>query len=296
MRITIAVLLTCFNRREKTLECLRVLYAQDVPKWVELTVFLVDDGCTDGTGDAVREAFPSVVVLKGTGSLFWCGGMRLAFGEAMKEGFTYYLWLNDDTYLFPDAVGRLLEANAGLEAEERDRAIIAGSTCDPVSGRWTYGGLERFTVWHPLNFREVIPSDIPKRCTTANGNCVLIPAAVAREVGNICPEYWHTLADVDYGLRAGRLGFSVWIAPGYVGVCANDHPPRSAFRQFSLRERWEKMVGPTGHPPHAWAAYCKRHAGPLWVLFWCRPYLKDLIVLFAPGGAAVDMKYGRERG
>jgi len=290
MGSTIAVLLTCFNRREKTLASLRALYSQELPQGASIAVFLVDDGCTDGTGDAVRKNFPAVTVLQGTGSLFWVGGMRIAFGEALKQGFDFYLWLNDDTDLYPDTIKKLLATNAALGPEFTDRAVIAGATCDPVTGELTYGGLERFTIWHPINFRHVTPGDVPKRVVTANGNCFMIPAAVAREVGNMCPEYWHTLADMDYGLRAGLYGFSVWITPGYIGTCANDHPPRSRFRKLSARQRWDKIFGPTGHPPRSWAAYCKRHAGPLWFIYWCRPYVKDLIMMYAPGGALLDAK------
>jgi len=290
MGSTIAALLTCFNRREKTIACLRALHAQNLPEGVSVAVFLVDDGCTDGTGDAVRETFPVITVLQGSGSLFWSGGMRLAFGEAMKQGFDYYLWLNDDTHLYPDAIRKLLATNTALGPGETDRAIVVGSSCDPISGQLTYGGLERANNWHPLDFRQMLPGDLPQRCVTANGNCVLIPAAVAQEVGNMCPEYWHNLADMDYGLRAGRLGFSVWTTPGYMGSCANDHPARSRYRRLSIRERWIKVFGPTGHPPRAWAAYCRRHAGPLWFLFWCRPYVKDLILMYAPGGGLLDLK------
>jgi hypothetical protein len=36
-------------------------------------------------------------VLGGDGSLFWNGGMRLAYADAMRSDFDYYLWLNGDT-------------------------------------------------------------------------------------------------------------------------------------------------------------------------------------------------------
>ncbi len=63
----IAVLITCFNRRELTLRCLRSLFAQRTPDGYALNVFLTDDGCSDGTGDAVRRVFPQVAVLAGDG-------------------------------------------------------------------------------------------------------------------------------------------------------------------------------------------------------------------------------------
>ena len=59
----IAVLLTCFNRKEKTLSCLAGLYESQRVYYernsspIELEVFLTDDGCTDGTAQAVKASF-----------------------------------------------------------------------------------------------------------------------------------------------------------------------------------------------------------------------------------------------
>jgi GT2 family glycosyltransferase len=80
----IAVIITVYNRREKTLECLRHLFAQD-NCGLQITVYLTDDGSTDGTGDEVRRLFPQVVVSRGNGSLFWTGGMNLSWELAMKS-------------------------------------------------------------------------------------------------------------------------------------------------------------------------------------------------------------------
>ena len=68
----IAVLLTCFNRKDKTLSCLTSLYQalciynNKVEDKVELSIYLTDDGCTDGTGDAVRDNFSdkNITILK----------------------------------------------------------------------------------------------------------------------------------------------------------------------------------------------------------------------------------------
>ena len=58
---TIAVLLTVFNRKDKTLECLKHLYVQNgIGVHYDIEVYLTDDGCTDGTPEAVNSLFPYV--------------------------------------------------------------------------------------------------------------------------------------------------------------------------------------------------------------------------------------------
>ena len=74
----IAILMTCHNRRETTLRCLRGL-----PSDVE--VYLVDDGSTDGTDEAVKATFPKVNVIRGTGNLYWAKGMELAWKTCLQH-------------------------------------------------------------------------------------------------------------------------------------------------------------------------------------------------------------------
>ena len=51
----IAVLMTCYNRREKTLACLDALQKTSVSSGdIQLSIYLTDDGCSDGTAEAVR--------------------------------------------------------------------------------------------------------------------------------------------------------------------------------------------------------------------------------------------------
>lgn len=55
----IAVIITCHNRKEKTLHCLTNLFEAKKAyghNEVRLAVFLTDDGCTDGTAEAVDQA------------------------------------------------------------------------------------------------------------------------------------------------------------------------------------------------------------------------------------------------
>ncbi|HYE55805.1 MAG TPA: glycosyltransferase, partial [Chitinophagaceae bacterium] len=72
----IAVLLTTFNRKQKTLACLQSLQQQILPGNVSLEVFLTDDASSDGTAETVLQQFPSTHVFIGTGFLYWAGGMR----------------------------------------------------------------------------------------------------------------------------------------------------------------------------------------------------------------------------
>jgi GT2 family glycosyltransferase len=93
-RTNIAVLLSWFNRKQKTLACLEALFNQALPANVDISAYIVDDASTDGTSDAVRQTYLQVKIFSGDGNLFWNGGMHGAF-SAMKDDPDYYLWLKE---------------------------------------------------------------------------------------------------------------------------------------------------------------------------------------------------------
>ena len=279
----VAVLMTCHNRQEKTLLSLGALYKQDkqdLPLQVEVQIYLVDDGSTDDTVAAVQATYPEVKLLQGNGSLFWNGGMRLAFAEALKSHYDYYLWLNDDTLLYPEALGTLLATSHCLSKQGYIRAIITGSTCDPQTGVRTYGGVVRSSWWHPLQFHAVEPDEEVKQCDTMNGNCVLLHEEAVQVVGNLDPAFSHYVGDYDYGLRARQQGCTVWVAPGFVGTCLSNPSHGRMTSVPNLRQRWQKIGQPKGlalkdatlQPFKEWKVFAGRHGGPFWPIYWLLPY------------------------
>ncbi|MBC7488701.1 MAG: glycosyltransferase family 2 protein, partial [Glaciimonas sp.] len=245
--LRLAVIMTCFNRKQHTLECLHALATNTSLEKVQMSVVLVDDGSTDGTADAVRAAFPWVHVVIGDSNLFWCRGMYKAFDIALQGNYDYYLWLNDDTMLRPDALSRLLQCAATVGQSKA--AIVVGSTVDAATGALTYGGVVRSSRFRPITFQRAVLADVPQRCDSMTGNIVLIPAAVARTVGNLDPAFEHAMGDTDYALRARQLGFEVWAGPGVFGTC-HHNPVEGTYLDSSqpMSFRWRQMMSRKGLP------------------------------------------------
>jgi GT2 family glycosyltransferase len=266
----IAALLTCHNRCNTTLDCLDSLFQNRLPEGHSLTVFLVDDGSTDGTAASVRKRFPNVSVILGDGNLYWNGGMRLAFATAMRNTFDYYLWLNDDVILYKNTLSQLLDTAGSVVAY----SIIVGTTQGRQGAAATYGGLVRISQWHPFKYRTMQAGNAPLACDTMNGNCVLVPCEVANKLGNLDTAYIHTMGDIDYGLRAKSAGFSVFIMPGYAGQCDRHLPGVSPNRSDGIFERYHKLLGKKGLPLKAWYVFTRRHGGRFWMVFWLWPSVK----------------------
>src|SRR4051812_48864924 len=129
-KLKIAALASSFNRLQKTSTFLASLLSQPVPENCLLDVYLLDDNSPDGTADFVRQNFPTVSVIDGTGSLFWAGSMRTLWEHVNNiKAYDFFLLLNDDVELSDDAIVNLINAYNKLN---RSPAIIVGSVKDPL--------------------------------------------------------------------------------------------------------------------------------------------------------------------
>lgn len=240
--VRIAILLSAYNRKDKTLACLESCQAQiesmKPDRNHEFSIYLTEDACTDGTPEAVSERFPSVHIIHGTGHLFWNRGMCAAWSMAAEEDPDFYLWINDDIVLKDGAFAVMLEISAALG----NKAVVVG-TAEGSHGELTYGGRTRKG--------RIIPPDatIPVGCDIFNGNLVLVPRYVYRRLGTMDPVYSHGFGDYDYGVRAWKAGIDSVIAPGILAVCdRNRGLPQWRDASYSLKERYRFLMQPKGRP------------------------------------------------
>lgn len=282
----IAVLMTCHNRKSETLNALAALFRQEGLEGFSLSVYLVDDGSTDGTADAIRLLYPHIAILQGTGHLFWTGGMRLAFAAAVQQDYDYHLWLNDDTVLDPSALKTLLVTVQTLKEAGFDAALVSGSTCDSQTQALVSGGFQQPWPRALMRFRLLEPQNQALRCDTISGNCVLAPRVVYQAVGNFSPAFTHFLGDLDYGLRSQRAGYTLWIAPGFVGTSPQHHGRgNEVYTLPCMADLGRRLWHPKGLnfgddlqqrflPIPEWTAFLQHHGGIFWLLPWLLTYRK----------------------
>jgi GT2 family glycosyltransferase len=277
--VDVIALLTCHNRRDLTVRCLRSFFGQTVsPTRSVLRAVVVDDGSTDGTAAAVEAEFERARVIVTDGALYWARGMQLAESEAVAERPDHLLWLNDDVVLDVSALEQMLATTA-----THPDAIVVGALRDPDTGRVTYSGV-RQSSWHPLRIRLVEPGEQPRDADTFNGNVVLVPRRIYERLGSIDGEFSHAQADFDYGLRDWSAGFRVVVAAGTVGSCHRGSR-EGTFLDTTLpfRRRWQLVQSPKGLPMRSHARFLRRHGGRLWPVFWAAPYVKLTVSSLAAG-------------
>lgn len=205
----IAILLTCHNRKDLTLQCLHNLYNQKLSGNTSFDIYLVDDGCTDGTSDAVHDKYPKTNIIRGDGTLFWNRGMYLAWDTASKQHkYDAFLWINDDTILYEDCIKRLIESSTN----HNNQSIIVGGCCwENDVERLSYGGY--------VDNQRLKDASIEYKCNTMNGNIVFVPNSVYDKIGNLDHTFHHACGDIDYGYRATRKGIEIYQIKGFCGKC-----------------------------------------------------------------------------
>jgi GT2 family glycosyltransferase len=267
-------LITCFNRYPAALRCLQALLAQEVPGRGNLSVYLVDDLSPDGTGEKLKAMFPDLNVIMGTGSLFWCRGMRLAWQAAAPKNPDFYLWLNEDTFLLPGALVSLWETWRTAQARKPDTPCLVVGACRDESGQTlTYGGQRRRGI-HPAKLTPVPLASSAQSCDTFEGNLVLIPRDVFGKVGFLTG-FRHAMGDTDYGYRAVRRGCQILQAPGAQAVCERGaretYPGKKTGWQGLATRASRKQL-----PPWDWLLFLCRHAGAWGPWFWAWTYFRSL--------------------
>jgi GT2 family glycosyltransferase len=210
-RVTAVVLNWCGE--DDTAACLRSLLAGDYPR---LDLLLVDNGSPDGSGERLRAAFPRAQYLQTGANLGYTGGNNRGMARALAAGCDYVLVLNNDTVVEPDCVRRLVEA-----ATENPRAGAVGAKilfADDPARIWFAGGdLSRTRALGTHRREGELDSggdgEGVQEVTFLTGCCLLLPAAVVREVGGFEEDFFAYAEDVDLSLRLAERGFPLLYQP-----------------------------------------------------------------------------------
>lgn len=264
---SIAVLLTCFNRKDVTYKCLSNLFKLRT----DIDVYCVDDASSDGTQDMIRKEFPMVNLIIGNGNLFWNRGMRLAWEKALNSGknYQYFFWLNDDLELYENAFDEVLSC---LKINN-DYAIVSGLVQESSTKESIYGGHH--------NGKLVTANGLMNPITNMNGNFVGIPNKVVEKIGILDPVYHHDLGDVDYGLMGIEADIPVLSSRSFIGMTDGGlKSPHKRNRRLgtNIKKRFQILYSPLGSNPNITFHFMLKHRNlPYAVLYYCYVHFINIL-------------------
>lgn len=272
----IAVLITCFNRKKKTLACLKDIYTQEKTDDCTIDIYVVDGGSTDGTPQAIKEAYPDVN-LKVCQGLYWAGGMREAWKEATQHKEYDFFWLlNDDTHLYTNCLTECLKTDDYTKRTYGKQGIYIGSTLDPHTKKFSYGGRKLTNKGKSASVTIIPDNKTYQLCELGNANIMLVSRFAYEHIGGFNTLYTHGIADYDYTLRAVRANIPVMVLPSFVGECEDDHGNNWCPQSIPLRKRISYLYSPKGLAYKEYLSYIKEFFPKEVFSLKCKLWMKTL--------------------
>ena len=241
----VAVLIATYKRKSETRICLEKLFQNNF----NVDVFISDSNSKNNIQD-LKKDYSNLNIVNVGNNIFWNRGMNYSWAKAKdKKDYDYYIWLNNDTYLYPNALKTIFNDLKNIKS----KSIVVGITED--KNKLTYGGR------NDLKGNILSPIGIPQKVKYINGNFVLIPRTVFISLGFLDSTFTHSLGDIDYGLKALNSKIGVYCTSKVVGFCEDD-----SFKWYdysSLFLRLKNFSKPKGTPIKEYFYFNKNHFGYL---------------------------------
>jgi GT2 family glycosyltransferase len=193
--------------------CLGQLRMQTFP---HTRVIVVDNGSTDGSIEAIRQADPSLIVLENFENRGYAGGHNVAIRYGLREGFDYFWLLNYDTTLEPGTLAAL------IDSAENDHTVGAISPViykaeqpEQIQFCGTWMDIHKYSFCNARDFSEL---DAHQSSNASHlllwGTALLLSREAIQAAGLLDERYFAYYEDLDLTDRIHRAGFRNRVSPG----------------------------------------------------------------------------------
>ncbi len=215
----VSVVIVSYNTRAMTLDCLAALYKSLGVRPAE--VWVVDNASTDGSADAVREAYPQAFVIANTDNKGFGAANNQALGQAQGE---FLMLLNTDAFVGAGIVETLAEylekhpraAIVGPRLLNKDGSVQQSCYRYPSPTRaWlenlgVSGLLARHSKWGDYKHW---PHDHEQNVDWVIGACLLLRRTAYEEVGGFDEAYFMYAEETDWQRRFRDKGWEIAFTP-----------------------------------------------------------------------------------
>lgn len=198
----IYVITAVHNRLDITKSFIGRLNAQTIKKQIKLV--LVNDGCTDGTPEMVRQSFKNSIILNGDGNLWWAGAMDLALKWVLanaRNGKDIVLISNDDV----DFANGYIENGVKKLMHEPPKTLVSGLGVSINSGE--YKTCPVLWDFKRGDGREVGPGEYANCVATRS---LFLRVEDLKKIGRYHPILIpHYQSDYEWTMRAVKKGYTI---------------------------------------------------------------------------------------
>lgn len=226
------------NRRDDTLQCLESLQGNT---YGSHRAIVLDNASTDGSVEAIHQAFSEVEVIRLTSNLGYAGNNNAGIRQALNENPEWILVLNEDTVLDPECLSHMVAAGDG-----DPRIGIVGPMVyhfdNPTVIQSAGGMLSRY--WEARHISENEPDrglfSKPRDVDWISGCCIMLRSEMIEQIGLIDERYFYYWEETELCIRARKHGWRIVHAPHarirHKGVQVDYRPPPSV-TYYATRNR-----------------------------------------------------------
>lgn len=213
----VTVIILTWNRVDDVVMCLDSFSEVDYPN---LEVMVVDNHSADETVEVLRERYKWITLIVNDDNLGYVGGNNVGIKQALQTGTDYVFVLNSDTKMTRTCLPELVRV---MQADPRI-AITGAKNLYMQNPAFTWG---KYGVlnWGPMlcrthgRFVRDYPEASPKDVDWVIGNGCMMSREALETVGIFDEEFFQVNEDVDWCIRARKLGYRVV----YVDTAAIHH-------------------------------------------------------------------------
>lgn len=233
--LVISVILNT-NRKDDTLECLASLHNST---YIHHRAIVLDNASTDGSVEAIREAYPEVQIIPLQANLGYAGNNNVGIQAAIDQGAEWVFVLNEDTILAEDCLAQLV-AEASLHEHcgiigpmvyhynEADVIQSAGGRLSPL---W-----ESEHIGH--NEQDHGQYNTPRQVDWISGCAIMVRREAIEQAGKIDERFFYYYEETEWCVRISRAGWQIWHLPQaklwHKGV-QRDYQPSPNVTYYSTR-------------------------------------------------------------
>jgi GT2 family glycosyltransferase len=204
---SICVIIVSYNFETWIDRCIPSIQTSTLPA----TILVVDNASQDRTCEIIQNLYPEVVLIENEENLGFGKANNIGMQYALEKGFDYVFLLNQDAWLEPNALEKLVNSSLRYPVYGILSPIhFNGDGTALDFGFATYTGLK--------NPKDIELSSEIEEFSFINAAMWLIPTEVIRKVGGFAPIFTHYGEDRNLAQRIRKNGYKIGVvksASGY---------------------------------------------------------------------------------
>lgn len=208
----VGALVVNWNRKQETLECISSLFGSTYPA---LVVYVVDNGSTDGSAEAIAERYPIVRRIRSEENLGFAQGNNLGLAAMMADEIDLAFLVNNDVIVSHDALEWLVAGMRGYpDAGVFSPKVLLYSKPDVI---WSAGGMldPETGVAKQRHYGEKDVGQVETPCEVdyAVGCAMLVKMEAIRRAGLMDARYFMYYEEAEWCRRIHQAGYKIIYAP-----------------------------------------------------------------------------------